>query len=138
MVDVHTREQRSFNMSQIRDKNTKPEIIIRSMVHRMGFRFRLHDKSLPGKPDIVLPRHKKVIFVHGCFWHLHNCKYGRVKPATNADFWQAKRLSNKLRDKRNLAELRKTGWKILIIWECWLKTPAKIQKSLQSFLIPPP
>lgn len=137
MVDVLTKEQRSFNMSQIRDKNTKPEIIIRSMVYRLGFRFRLHDKSLPGKPDIVLPRHKKVIFVHGCFWHLHNCKYGRVKPATNADFWQAKRLSNKLRDKRNLAELRKTGWKILIIWECWLKTPAKIQTRLQSFLIPP-
>ncbi len=114
MVDVLTKEQRSFNMSQIRDKNTKPEIIIRSMVHRMGFRFRLHDKSLPGKPDIVLPRHKKVIFVHGCFWHLHNCKYGRVKPATNADFWQAKRLSNKLRDKRNLAELRKTDGKSLI------------------------
>jgi DNA mismatch endonuclease (patch repair protein) len=137
MVDVLTKEQRSFNMSQIRDKNTKPEIIIRSMVHRMGFRFRLHDKSLPGKPDIVLPRHKKVIFVHGCFWHLHNCKYGRVKPATNADFWQAKRLSNKLRDKRNLAKLRKIGWKILIIWECQLKTPPKIQKNLQSFLTPP-
>lgn len=114
MTDVHTKEQRSFNMSQIRDKNTKPEIIIRSIIHRMGFRFRLHDKNLPGKPDIVLPRHKKVIFVHGCFWHLHNCKYGRVKPATNVNFWRTKRLSNKKRDKENLTELRKLGWKSVV------------------------
>ena len=134
MVDVHTKEQRSFNMSQIRDKNTKPEIIIRSIVHRMGFRFRLHDKNLPGKPDIVLPRHKKIIFVHGCFWHLHNCRYGRVKPATNANFWQTKRLSNKTRDKKNITQLKKLGWQVLIIWECWLKDPAKLQKHLLSFL----
>ena len=134
MVDVHTKEQRSFNMSQIRDKNTKPEIIIRSIVHRMGFRFRLHDKNLPGKPDIVLPRHKKVIFIHGCFWHLHNCRYGRVKPQTNANFWQTKRQSNKNRDKRNLAQLRKLGWQILVIWECWLKTPAKVYQKLCLFL----
>jgi len=136
MVDVLTKKQRSFNMSQIRDKNTKPEIIIRSVIHRMGFRFRLHDKNLPGKPDIVLPRHKKVIFVHGCFWHLHNCRYGRVKPATNAKFWQTKRLSNKTRDKKTLAQLKKLGWQVLIIWECQLRNPTQISHKLQSFLCP--
>jgi DNA mismatch endonuclease (patch repair protein) len=79
-------------------------------------------------------RHKKIIFIHGCFWHLHNCRYGRVKPATNANFWQTKRLANKTRDKKTLTQLKKLGWQILIIWECWLKTPAKLQKSLLSFL----
>jgi DNA mismatch endonuclease (patch repair protein) len=136
MADVHTKEQRSFNMSQIRDKNTKPEIIIRSIVHRMGFRFRLHDKNLPGKPDIVLPRHKNIIFIHGCFWHLHNCKYGQVTPATNAAFWQNKRQSNKTRDKRNMAQLKKFGWNILVIWECQLETPVKVSGRLQLFLRP--
>jgi DNA mismatch endonuclease (patch repair protein) len=102
----------------------------------MGFRFRLHDKALPGKPDIVLPRHKKIIFIHGCFWHLHNCKYGRVTPATNAIFWQNKRLGNKQRDRKNLSQLRKLGWQVLIIWECQLKTPIDVANKLQLFLHP--
>jgi DNA mismatch endonuclease (patch repair protein) len=134
MADTLTKEQRSFNMSRIRDKNTKPEIIIRSMIHKMGFRFRLHDKTLPGKPDIVLPRHKKIIFIHGCFWHLHNCRYGRVKPKTNADFWQAKRLSNKIRDKKNLVELKKLGWQILVVWECQIKKMPILMQKVNEFL----
>ena len=134
MADVHTKAQRSFNMSRIRDKNTKPEILVRSMVHRMGYRYRLHQKDLPGKPDLVLPRHKKVIFVHGCFWHMHNCKYGRVKPATNADFWQKKREGNRERDKRNIRALKKQGWQVLIVWECQVKDAGKLGGILWAFL----
>jgi DNA mismatch endonuclease (patch repair protein) len=134
MADVLTKEQRSFNMSQIRDKNTKPEIIIRSIVHGMGFRFRLHEKLLPGKPDIVLPRHKKIIFIHGCFWHMHNCRYGRVKPATHKKFWQDKRRGNVERDKRNLKKLRLAGWKVLVVWECQTKSPEKIINRISKFL----
>lgn len=124
MVDVHTKEQRSFNMSRIKGKNTKPEIVVRSFVHRLGYRFRLHRKDLPGKPDIVLPRHKKVIFVHGCYWHMHSCKYGKVTPVTNAEFWQKKRSGNKERDKKNIAALKKLGWDVLIVWECQVKSGA--------------
>ncbi|MDD5134559.1 MAG: DNA mismatch endonuclease Vsr [Phycisphaerae bacterium] len=134
MTDVHTKQQRSFNMSQIRDKNTKPEIIVRSIVHRMGFRFSLHNKKLPGKPDIVLSRHKKIIFVHGCFWHIHNCRYGRVKPATNTDFWTNKRQGNAARDKENIRKLKKLGWRVLIIWECQTRKPEKIINKIKSFL----
>ena len=114
MADVHTKEQRSFNMSRIRNKDTRPEILVRSIVHRLGYRYALHRKDLPGKPDIVLTRHRKIIFIHGCFWHMHKCRYGRVKPATNADFWQTKREGNVARDKRNLRKLRKDSWKVLV------------------------
>jgi len=134
MSDVHTKEQRSYNMSRIKGKNTKPEMQVRSLVHSMGYRFRLHRKDLPGRPDIVLPRHKKIIFVHGCFWHLHNCRYGKVKPKTNAKFWQEKRVGNKERDRRNIRELRKLGWKVLVVWECWLKKPELLIKRLEAFL----
>lgn len=134
MVDVHSKKQRSYNMSQIKCRNTKPEVLVRSLVHRMGYRYALNRTNLPGKPDIVLVKHKNIIFVHGCFWHMHNCKYGRVKPATNTNFWQTKRQSNKDRDKRNLKELRKQGWKILVIWECQTKNQDKLTKKLQYFL----
>lgn len=134
MVDVLTKKQRSFNMSQIRDKNTEPEMIVRSIVHRMGFRFGLHNKKLPGKPDIVLSRHKKIIFVHGCFWHIHNCKYGKVKPATNADFWTNKRQGNVARDKENIKQLKKLGLHVLVIWECQIKKPKKIANKIKRFL----
>src|SRR4051812_45554623 len=100
MADVHTPEQRSRNMANIRGAHTRPEMKVRSLLHRMGFRFRLHVKKLSGRPDLVFPRLRKVIFVHGCFWHMHRCKYGRVKPMTNAHFWETKRQSNVLRDKR--------------------------------------
>ncbi len=135
MADVLTKLQRSFNMSKIRDKNTKPEIIVRSIVYRMGFRYRLHNKNLPGKPDIVLTRHKKIIFVHGCFWHLHKCRYGKVKPATNVNFWEKKRSDNQERDKRNIKELKKLGWDVLVIWECELKKSSeKTEKKIFKFL----
>lgn len=134
MVDVHTKEQRSYNMSQIRCKNTKPEMLVRSIVHRMGYRYRLHQSNLPGEPDIVLTRHHKVVFIHGCFWHMHKCRYGRVVPKTNKKFWQTKRQGNVERDHRNLRRLRKAGWKVLTVWECQTRKLNKLAKKLELFL----
>ena len=118
MTDVHTAEQRKRNMAAIRGKHTKPEMRVRPMLHSLGYRFRLHRKDLPGKPDIVLPKYRIAIFVNGCFWHCHKCKYGRVAPATRAEFWAAKRQSNVDRDKRKKSELKSEGWKVFTIWEC--------------------
>jgi DNA mismatch endonuclease (patch repair protein) len=134
MTDVLTRSQRSFNMSQIRSKDTSPEIIVRSLVHRLGYRYALHRSDLPGHPDLVLVKRKKIIFVHGCFWHMHHCRYGKVKPATHKKFWQDKRHGNVERDKRNLKKLRKLGWKILVIWECQIKKPEKLINKISNFL----
>lgn len=135
MTDVHNKQQRSYNMSRIRDRNTRPEIIVRSLVHQMGFRFRLHRADLPGKPDLVLPRHGKIILVHGCFWHMHRCRYGRVTPKTNAEFWQNKRQGNVDRDRRQQKELRSLGWKVLTIWECWTRNPTEqVVPRLETFL----
>ncbi len=134
MTDVLTKEQRSYNMSQIRNKDTRPEILVRSIVHRLGYRYALHRKDLPGKPDMVLTRHRKIIFVHGCFWHIHKCRYGRVKPATNVDFWRTKREGNVARDKKNLRKLRKDGWNILVVWECWTRDIPKLEARLRAFL----
>ena len=118
MVDRLTKEKRSWNMSRIRDKDTKPELVVRSLLHRMGYRFRLHRKDLPGKPDIVLPKHKTVVFVHGCFWHRHKgCKYA-YQPKSRVDFWQKKFKGNVKRDKKIHSELRKLDWKVIVIWEC--------------------
>lgn len=122
MTDKLTAEKRSWNMSRIRSKDTKPEIIVRSYLHRKGFRFRLHSKKLPGKPDIVLKKYKIVIFVHGCFWHRHkNCKNATV-PESNFKFWKDKFAYNVKRDKQIQKELLKFGWKVLVIWECETKT----------------
>jgi DNA mismatch endonuclease, patch repair protein len=134
MSDVLTPEQRKYNMSRIRYKNTRPEMIVRSEVHRMGFRYRLHNSNLPGKPDLVFARHKKIIFVHGCFWHMHTCKYGIVKPRTNPEFWENKRLGNVKRDRKNIRELKKNGWQVLIVWECWTKDIPLLQRKLSAFL----
>ena len=134
MVDVLTPQQRSFNMSRIRSRNTRPEILVRSIVHRMGYRFSLHKNNLPGKPDVVLVRHGKIINVHGCFFHMHACKYGRVTPATNADFWSKKRLSNVKRDRHNLRLLRKAGWKVLTVWECETKDLNNLAKRIKRFI----
>ena len=109
-------------MAAIRSANTKPEMRVRSALHGMGFRFRLHRKDLPGKPDIVLPKHRTAVFVHGCFWHCHSCKYGQVQPATRAEFWAAKRGGNVARDKANAAALRRLGWRVVVLWECEVKT----------------
>ena len=133
MADVHTVEIRSYNMSRIKSKNTKPEILVRGFLHKAGYRFRLHKKDLPGKPDIVLPKHKAVVLVHGCFWHGHkSCKYYRL-PKTRTDWWELKVKNNILRDKKNSAELEKAGWKLITIWECELK-PKVRQVTLENLL----
>ena len=111
------------------------DIVRRSQVYRMGYRYRLHQKDLPGKPDLVFASRRKVIFVHGCFWHIHDCRYGAVKPATNASFWETKRLSNVARDKKNIATLEKDGWKVLIIWECQIGSSSETMiKIITEFL----
>lgn len=121
MADVLTPEQRRLNMSRIRNRNTKPEMIVRSIIHKMGFRYRLHRKDLAGKPDLVFPSRRKIIFVHGCFFHMHNCPYGKVVPKTNAEFWQIKRQGNAKRDVKNNRILKQEGWDVLVIWECMTK-----------------
>src|SRR4051812_31813701 len=121
MPDVHTRAQRSRNMAAIRCKDTRPEMAVRSIAHRLGDRYRLHVRELPGHPDLVFPRLRKVIFVHGCFWHMHACRYGRVTPRTRADFWQTKRAGNVSRDHRTMRKLRREGWRILVVWECQMR-----------------
>ena len=119
-------------MSQIRNRNTRPEMLVRSIVHRMGYRYRLHKKDLPGKPELV--RHRKIINVNGCFFHMHSCKYGRVAPATNVEFWKAKRLSNVERDRRNLKALTRDGWRVMVVWECETKKPYRLAKRIAKFL----
>jgi DNA mismatch endonuclease (patch repair protein) len=121
MADVHTKEVRSFNMSQIRAKNTKPELVVRKYLFANGFRYRLHCKELPGKPDIVLPKYRTVIFVHGCFWHGHaGCKY-YVVPKTKTDWWLNKISRNIHLDEENLIKLKQSGWDIITLFECELK-----------------
>lgn len=134
MADVHTLEQRKRNMSAIRSKDTKPEKLVRSLAHRLGYRYRLHRKNLPGKPDLVFSTRRKIIFVHGCFFHMHDCRYGSVIPKTNADFWQKKRLSNVERDERNISALHQAGWEVLTIWECETKDAEYLASVLKSFL----
>lgn len=107
-------------MSGIRGKNTRPEIIVRQALHNAGFRFRLHQKDLPGKPDVVLPKYHTAIFVHGCFWHGHDCRYFKI-PKTRTDFWMAKIASNNARDQRDAEALRKLGWHVIVVWECEIR-----------------
>ncbi|MFK7699334.1 very short patch repair endonuclease [Pseudomonas caspiana] len=122
-MDVVDRATRSRMMSAIRGKDTKPELIVRSFLHAQGYRFRLHRKDLPGKPDIVLPRLKVCIFVHGCFWHRHvGCRYA-VMPKSRVDFWTAKLEANVDRDRKTLENLDRCGWNVLIVWECEVKKP---------------
>lgn len=125
-MDIWSKQKRSEVMSKIRGKNTKPELILRSQLFRQGFRFRIHQKDLPGKPDIVLPKYRTVIFVHGCFWHYHkDCREGRI-PSTNSKFWNEKLQRNIAKDKANIKALRKDKWKVFVIWEC------EIEKQLEQ------
>lgn len=133
-MDVLTSEQRKRCMAAIRGKDTRPEIVVRSMLNTMRVKYKLHAADLPGKPDIVLRRQKKIIFVHGCFWHLHRCRYGMVKPATNSRFWRDKRGKNRLRDRKNRAALKRDGWRLLTVWECWTRKPEKLTDRLAGFL----
>lgn len=121
-------------MSLVSDKNTKPETVVRSLLHRIGYRFRLHKKDLPGKPDITLPKYKKVIFVHGCFWHGHvGCSRSK-RPATNRDFWREKLDKNIERDKVTVNALNQLGWEVLVVWSCEVKDTNKMKTKILSFL----
>lgn len=136
MADVHSPEIRSYNMSRIKGKDTKPEIIVRKYLFKAGLRFRLHVKTLPGKPDIVLPKYKTVIFVHGCFWHGHeNCRCF-VVPKTRTEWWLSKIERNKKSDEKHIVELNYAGWQIITLWECDLRNNRdKELKKVVEFLI---
>ena len=125
MADIVTREKRSEMMARIRGKDTKPELLIRKGLHARGFRYRLHDSKVPGKPDLVLSRYKAVVLVHGCFWHRHNCHLFQW-PKTQQDFWRAKLNGNLERDKANVVWLKAAGWRVLTIWECALKGKSRL------------
>lgn len=133
-MDTISAEHRSWNMSRISGKDTKPEKVVRSILHRMGYRFRLHTKGLPGKPDIVLTRYKTVVFVHGCFWHRHpKCKYA-YSPKTRTEFWKAKFKSNVERDKRARKKLQGAGWTVIIVWECETREPERLASRLDYLI----
>lgn len=134
MVDTHTKEQRSRNMARVKNKNTAPELLVRSLLHRMGYRFRLHRCDLPGSPDIVLPRYKKVVFVHGCFWHGHDCPRGK-RPATNREFWDTKLDGNIERDRLAREALNGLGWQSLIVWQCQTNNEEELRIRLIDFLL---
>lgn len=133
MADVVDKQTRSRIMSRIRGKNTKPELIVRSELHKLGFRFRLHCRKLPGKPDIILPKHRVVVFVHGCFWHGHNCRFFQW-PKSNRDFWENKINRNVARDREVVQQLTEMGWRVLQIWECCIRgqSPQSISKTMKS------
>ncbi|MEE5042183.1 very short patch repair endonuclease [Pseudomonas alliivorans] len=131
-ADVFTPEQRSKVMGKIKGKNTKPELIVRSVCHRLGLRFRLHRGDLPGKPDLVFPKYKLCLFVHGCFWHQHpGCKYA-YRPKSRPEFWIPKLQKNVIRDADARAELEATGWKVAVIWECRTKTIADTEAEVRD------
>ena len=134
MVDVLTAAQRSYNMSRIRGAHTAPELRVRKLLHAMGLRYRLHGKALPGKPDLVFAGARAVLFVHGCFWHMHRCKYGKPVPATNKNFWAEKRRSNVDRDKRNRAALKTDGWRVFEIWECQTRADEVMRAKLDPLI----
>ncbi len=139
MADTISKQRRSELMSRIRSKNSKIELLVRSLVHRMGYRFRLHRKDLPGKPDLVFAGRGKVVFVHGCFWHWHpdpNCKQARM-PRSRQEFWCPKLEGNRRRDRENRQKLIELGWEVLEIWECEARDPQKIQSKIRNFLGPP-
>lgn len=134
MTDIFSKEKRSWIMGRVKGRDTKPEMLVRSLVHRMGFRFRIHRRDLPGNPDIVLPRHSKVIFAHGCFWHGHKRCPRSKRPATNKSFWNKKLDANIERDKNIRNELRRMGWRLLVVWQCETHNPEKLLRKLERFL----
>lgn len=136
MTDTISPEKRSALMSRIRSANTKPEISVRSLLHRLGYRFRLHRRDLPGRPDIVLPRHMKIIMVQGCFWHGHDCRLAS-KPKSNGEYWSEKIMSNKKRDVKNIAALEAAGWRVLEIWECEVRRGEGMEERILAFMQSP-
>lgn len=138
MVDVVDRATRSRMMAGIKGRNTKPEMLVRRYLHRLGFRFRLHDGSLPGKPDLVLPRYRAIVEVHGCFWHQHpNCRYAYT-PASNQAFWRRKLLSNVARDRKNVRRLRNLGWRVFRVWECQAANELFLRRVARAIASEPP
>ena len=128
-LDTVSAQQRSRNMAAVRSRNTTPERIVRSILHRLGLRFRLHNRELPGSPDIVLKKHGMVVLVHGCFWHGHTCTRGRP-PNTRRDFWLPKLAANRARDERQMKELRAVGWRVLTVWECEIREEARFARRV--------
>jgi DNA mismatch endonuclease, patch repair protein len=135
--DRLTKERRSWNMSRISGKNTAPEIRVRSLLHRLGFRFRIHATTLPGRPDVVLPKYRTVIFVHGCFWHRHKGCKNCTTPTNRRKWWERKLDGNAARDNRHQAALKKLGWRVVIIWECQTETAADLRSRLKEAIILP-
>jgi DNA mismatch endonuclease, patch repair protein len=134
VTDTLTKAERSRNMAKIRGKDTGPERQVRSLLHRAGYRFRLHVKALPGKPDIVLPKHGAVVFVHGCFWHRHKGCKGATVPKSHQKFWAEKFARNVANDRRHIGRLRRLGWRVLVVWECQLRHPDRVQARLRRIL----
>ena len=133
MPDVYSREVRSRVMSRIRKRDTSPEIVVRRFLHKVGCRFRLHRQDLPGVPDIVLAKHRTVIFVHGCFWHQHKCSLGKV-PKSNVGYWRPKLRRNQQRDKEHVKALRELGWQVIVIWECQTRSAQRLEQILRARL----
>ncbi|OQY03435.1 MAG: very short patch repair endonuclease [Planctomycetales bacterium 4572_13] len=133
MVDNLSKQQRQYCMKQVKSQDTKPEIIVRKLIHSLGCRYRLHQKNLPGCPDLVFASRKKVVFVNGCYWHRHNCKHGRSMPEARKSYWQNKFNRTVERDKINRVKLKKSGWKVLTVWECQIKKNT-LKKRVANFL----
>lgn len=133
MADTRSPEQRSRIMKSVGTKHTGPELLVRKMLHGLGCRYGLHRKDLPGSPDIVMPAHGKIVFVHGCFWHGHDCKYGRL-PKSRPDYWAPKIAANRKRDRRNRSLLARSGWSVTVVWQCQTKRPAVLRRRLMAFL----
>jgi DNA mismatch endonuclease, patch repair protein len=129
MADIVSQDVRSRMMSSIRGKDTSPELVVRKLLHRDGFRYRLHVSRLPGKPDLVFPAYKAVVFIHGCFWHAHDCEAFRL-PRTNRKFWKRKLLGNRQRDRLAIELLEVKGWRVLVIWECALRGPRQLKSEI--------
>jgi len=121
-------------MRAVRAEGTTPEMRVRQAVHSLGYRYALHRKDLPGKPDLVFVSRRKIIFVHGCFWHMHRCRHGKISPASNVDYWRSKRERNRQRDNEHLQSLRAADWKVLVVWECWTRDMPCLSKRLADFL----
>lgn len=134
MADNLTAQQRSACMRAVRGKNTTPEILVRQAAHSLGYRYALHRENLPGKPDLVFVSRRKIVFVHGCFWHFHSCTHGKVSPVSNMSYWHIKRERNRTRDKQNLRALRAANWNVFVVWECWTRDTHRLRERLANFL----
>ena len=132
-MDKVDKATRSATMRAVKSKNTSLEMRIRNLLHRAGYRYRLHRADLPGKPDLVFPGRRKIIFLHGCFWHGHDCR-PKIRPTSNIDYWMPKIEGNKVRDARNIAALREAGWQVLVLWECELNNEAAVMRAIKTLL----